>query len=151
MSRTYIGIDPGQTGGLAIIGDTVDVVKMPPTEADIWSWFLDKKDTNCFAIIEKVHSMPGQGVASTFKFGQGYGGLRMALIAAGIPFDEVTPMKWQKALGIPVKSKKESKTEFKNRLKAKSQQLFPKIKMTLDICDALLIAEYNKRKQEGNL
>lgn len=150
MYKNYIGIDPGQSGGIAILSNKNEVIKMPSTEKDIWEWF-DFHKNNCFAIIEKVHSMPGQGVASTFKFGKGYGGLRMALIAAGIPFDEVTPRMWQKSLGITSKAKTESKTEFKNRLKAKAQQLFPQIKMTLSICDALLIAEYNRRKQKGIL
>ena len=140
MIKTYIGIDPGQSGGLALIKSTttevttevIDVIKMPATEFDIWTWFLNKQ-TNCFAIIEKVHSMPGQGVASTFKFGKGYGGLRMALVAAGIPFEEVAPRMWQKSMGISSRLKTESKTEFKNRLKSKAQQLFPHIKITLAI------------------
>jgi Holliday junction resolvasome RuvABC endonuclease subunit len=150
MSENYIGIDPGQSGGLAVIfGDNVEVVKMPPTEQDIWKWFLYQSKKKCFALIEKVHSMPNQGVVSTFKFGQGYGVLRMALIASRIPFEEISPMKWQKYLGIPSRHKAESKTEFKNRLKAKSQQLFPKINITLSICDALLIAECNKRMRSS--
>ena len=147
----YAGIDPGQSGGLAMIDNNVSVVKMPSTDQDIWNWFSNLKNTKCFAVIEKVHSMPGQGVASTFKFGMGYGGLKMALTASGTPFEEITPRKWQKALGIVPRSKTESKTEFKNRLKAKAQQLFPDIKMTLAICDALLIAEYNRRNQKGIL
>lgn len=147
----YVGIDPGQAGGLAMIDKNVDVIKMPSTDLDIWNWFSSLKSKKCFAVIEKVHSMPGQGVASTFKFGMAYGSLKMALTASGIAFEEVTPRKWQKALGIVPRAKTESKTEFKNRLKAKAQQLFPDIKMTLSICDALLIAEYNRRNQNGIL
>jgi Holliday junction resolvasome RuvABC endonuclease subunit len=103
------------------------------------------------AVIEHVHAMPKQGVSSTFKFGVGYGGLRMALIAASIPFEEVTPRTWQKALGVVVRKKTETKTQFKNRLKAKAQQLFPRESITLKTADALLIAEYCRRKQLGLL
>jgi len=149
MYDNYIGIDPGQSGGLCIISKSVDVIKMPDTESDIWDWFDTASKLNCFAVIEKVHSMPGQGVASTFKFGQGYGTLRMALIAAKIPFEEIPPRSWQKKMGIVPKAKTESKTDFKNRLKGKAQQLFPEIKMTLSICDAVLIAEYNRRNKNG--
>ncbi len=116
----YIGIDPGQDGGLALLGGSkprcgvggrylppcrVELTSMPPTERDIWDWIFAKSDPpegTIFAMIEKVHSMPKQGIASTFKFGVGYGGLRMALTAVRIPFEEVSPQAWQKALGIPV-------------------------------------------------
>jgi hypothetical protein len=104
-----------------------------------------------FAVIEKVHAMPGNGVSGMFKFGMSYGGLRMALIAAGIPFEEVQPRAWQKAMGIPPRSKTESGTQWKNRLKAKAQQLYPAEKVTLAVADALLIATYCQRKQEGTL
>lgn len=164
----YIGIDPGKGGGLVrLTGEgKVMVDKMPVTERDIWDWLMCQQgissQDNFYAVIEKVHAMPGygpvcpackrqrnQGVASTFKFGVGYGGLRMALIGIGIPFEEVTPQRWQNELAIPPKKKEESKTEFKNRLKALAQQLFPGEKVTLATADALLIAEYCRQKHCG--
>ena len=51
------------------------------------------------AMIEQVHSMPKQGVASSFKFGRHYGFLLGVLTALGIPYQTVTPQKWQKAMG----------------------------------------------------
>jgi len=83
--------------------------------------------------------MPGQGVASSFKFGQGYGSLEMALTAAGIPFERVTPQKWQKALGCLTKGQK-------NVSKRKAQELFPTMKVTHATADALLIAEWGRRQ-----
>lgn len=165
----YIGIDPGQDGGLALLGGSkprcgvggrylppcrVELTSMPPTERDIWDWIFAKSDPpegTIFAMIEKVHSMPKQGIASTFKFGVGYGGLRMALTAVRIPFEEVSPQAWQKALGIPRRKKTETNTTWKNRLKAKAQQLFPKTEVILKTADALLIAEYCRRKHTGIL
>jgi len=166
----YIGIDPGKSGGLVLLANgapAVDISPMPSTERDVWNWFRDRYNYACddsfYAVIEKVHAMPGygpicpackrqrnQGVASTFKFGVGYGGLRMALIGIGIPFEEVTPQRWQKDLAIPPKKKEESRTEFKNRLKAMAQQLFPGEHVTLATTDALLIGEYCRRKHRGN-
>lgn len=146
IGKLYAGIDPGASGGIAVIqgdGSLVECVKMPPTEKDIFECLANCKAD--FAYLEKVHSMPGQGVSSTFKFGVSYGGLRMALIASSIKFEEVTPRTWQKFLGVSAKGKHESKTQFKNRLKAKAQQLFPELKITLAICDALLLAEYCRR------
>jgi len=88
--------------------------------------------------LEKVHSMPGQGVASSFKFGQGFGHLEMALTSAKIPFTYVTPQKWQKELGCLTGGNK-------NVSKSRAQQLFPHIKCTHAVSDALLIAEYCRR------
>ncbi len=153
---TYIGIDPGESsGGIARIWrfdgfPEVCAVKMPATERDIWETIRAMKSADDpFAYIEKVHAFPGQGVSSTFKFGRNYGFLRACLIASGIPFDDVSPVKWQRAMGInPIKD--EPITAKKNRHKAKAQQLFPSLKVTHATADALLIAEYCRRIRTAN-
>jgi hypothetical protein len=61
----------------------------------------------------------------------------MAIVAAGIPFETVTPQKWQKTLGCLTKGDK-------NVSKRKAQELFPDIKITHAIADSLLIAHYAK-------
>lgn len=133
-----LGIDPGQSGGLAWIGLGGVLVghKMPATERDVWQ-LLHERVTD-FAVIERVHSMPKQGVASSFKFGQSYGFLRGCLIASGIPFEEVTPQAWQKELGCLSKGDK-------NVTKRRAQQLFPSLKVTHATADALLLAEFARR------
>lgn len=147
--KTILGIDPGASGGIAWITDGKPCVeKMPETLQDLWGLITDIANTvrestrhlDCIAYLEQVHSMPGQGVASSFKFGQGYGALEMALTAAGIPFERVTPQKWQKALGCLTKGDK-------NVSKRKAQELFPSLKITHATADALLIAEYGRRNQ----
>jgi hypothetical protein len=154
----YVGVDPGAGGGIAILHSQgiVRVEKMPATERDIWDLFVWARvkagqSQQVKGIIEKVGAMPKQGLSSTFKFGVGYGGLRMALIASLIPFEAVTPIVWQRGLHILPRKKEESKTKFKNRLKSKAQQLFPELKVTLATADALLIAEYCRRFYEGRL
>lgn len=147
----FMGIDPGQNGGIAVVqddGTLVAVYKMPATEADVYLKIKTlAKASIRLAIIEKVHSMPNQGVSSTFKFGVGYGGLRMALVANQIAFDEAVPRTWQKALGVPARNTKtETKNDHKKKLLAKAQQLFPTEDITLATADAILIAEYCRRK-----
>ena len=143
--KTIIGLDPGVSGGIAWTTDgKACVEKMPDTLQDIWDLIYSitfqsgtiARDYKAY--LEQVHSMPGQGVASSFKFGQGYGALEMALTAAGIPFERVTPQKWQKALGCLTKGQK-------NVSKRKAQELFPSMKITHATADALLIAEYGRR------
>ena len=152
----FVGIDPGASGSIAefrFFVDTVFVaIPMPKTESDIFHAlrFARTIPSESFAVIEAVHSFPGQGVASSFKFGMSYGGLRMALVAAKIPFEAVTPQRWQKAMGI-VSKKSETKTQHKNRLKARCQELFPELEVTLATCDAVLLAEYARRLKNGEL
>lgn len=147
----YIGIDPGQAGGIALIDDIEDyitITPMPATPQDILDWMRESldEDVRPIARIEKVHAMPGNGVSSMFKFGMGYGGLIMMLTALKICFEEVTPQAWQKELGITPRKKKEPPRVWKNRLKEKAQQLFPQLpNITLSVADALLIAEYCRR------
>lgn len=137
--KTYIGVDPGQSGGVSFIWpDGTFSHPMPETERDIWEMFKVDNPNDYFAVIERVHSMPRQGVASSFKFGMSYGALRMALVASEIPFEDVTPQKWQKALGC-------LSGGDKNVTKQRAQSLFPQLKITHKTADSLLIAEYCRR------
>lgn len=146
--KLFVGVDPGKSGGLAALRPDNQIVieKMPPTEADILEWFQAQKACGLpmFAVIEKVNGYIGkpQPGSAMFTFGWGYGGLRMAMLACGIPFDEVTPQKWQKAMGCLTKGDK-------NVSKTKAQQLFPDQKVTHATADALLLMEYCKRTYGG--
>jgi hypothetical protein len=144
MSKTIIGIDPGKNGGIAWITDGKPCVeKMPDTLQDLWELIVSISmnastgGTGIHAYIEQVHSSPQMGVKSAFTFGNGFGHLEMALTAAGIPFTRIRPQVWQKKLGCMTKGNK-------NITKQKAQELFPGIKVTHAISDALLIATYGK-------
>ena len=151
-----IGIDPGKSGGIAvaIMGESV-CYPMPDTEKDTWELIVSlhgghlEQKPDAYAYIEKVHAMPGQGVTSMFNFGMNYGMLRAFLVAAGIPFETVTPQKWQKFFGLIRKDKNETNTQKKNRHKAKAQEIFPDLKITHKVADCLLIAEYGWRTHAG--
>lgn len=146
----FIGIDPGASGGLvAMTHDRLlSCVSMPDTEKDTWNWFCRWEKCQKFAVIEKVGGYIG-GVgspgATMFKFGFSAGVLTAFLISASIPFEQVPPQKWQKALGCGTRAKTESKADWKNRLKGRAQALFPTEKVTLATADALLISEYCRR------
>jgi hypothetical protein len=100
-----------------------------------------------FAYLEQCSAMPWQGrnrrgSVANFLVGYSYGFLRGLLIAFKIPFETVRPAKWQRALGCLSHGDK-------NVTKAKAQELFPSIKCTHAISDALLIAEYGRRQRLG--
>ncbi len=135
ISQPVIGIDPGASGGIAIIADGIaEAWKIPETERDLYD-ILAGLPTESRAYLEKVHAMPKQGVTSVFSFGRTYGFLRGCLISLQIPFEDVTPQRWQKHLGCMTGGDK-------NVSKARAQQLFPYIRVTHALADALLIAEY---------
>ena len=137
----YLGIDPGQSGGATLLdcsGQIVDCFAFTKkTDHDISEWLREMtEDIDCTCCIEKVSSMPGQGVASSFKFGRSFGFLQGLLVAHKIPFELVTPGKWQRKLGCLSKGDK-------NVTKSKAQQLYPKrAKITHAIADSILIARY---------
>jgi len=139
-AKYYIGIDPGMSGGAALIdhqGDVVDVIAFRKfTDHDVAATLKEWAEYgNVCAKIEKVHAMPKQGVSSTFKFGRSFGFLIGCLTALGIPFDYVIPNRWQKALGCQTRGDK-------NISKARAQRQWPEQKITHAIADCLLIAEY---------
>jgi Holliday junction resolvasome RuvABC endonuclease subunit len=145
MSNTYIGIDPGNvSGGIAVITSdnelwTYQIKNLTDREVSqtLSTWHNPK------GVIEKVHSMPKQGVSSAFKFGMNFGMLKMALISAQVSFREVTPQSWMKYYGMK-KSPAESKPQWKKRLREKAQQLYPDHKIVNNTADAILIAHYCK-------
>lgn len=141
-----LGIDPGATGGIVGLdraGTVIFAQKMPDTETDVWT-LINGVDRPTKACIEAVHSMPGNKAQSMFTFGTNYGGLRMALFAAQIPFETVQPVAWQRAMKCLSKGDKKV-------TRARAQELFPSIKVTHRIGDALLIAEFYRRKLLGIL
>jgi hypothetical protein len=123
MSVT-IAIDPGLTGAIALIdsyGILLEVHDMPVLAGDVSAQMLAvmfmaevhdgaKLDANTYgcAVIEDVHSMPKQGVASSFKFGRGKGVIEGFFASAGLPLQYVGPSRWKKDLGLSA-NKEESR------------------------------------------
>lgn len=157
----YIGVDPGQSGGVAVIyGDTIEAFPIPESELDTWNLFVQitPMGFQCRGSIELVHSMPQQGVASSFKFGRNYGFVRACMIASGIGFSDVQPKRWQDVLDIVGRKKDEPVGALKLRLLASAKQRFPKFPLwtepktkgkQLAVCDAMLLAYYCKLTHEG--
>jgi Holliday junction resolvasome RuvABC endonuclease subunit len=145
----FCGVDVGGSSGAiaAITPAGLVVHNMPETQKDILDLFRSlcfSEDGKSFAILEQVHSMPGQGVSSSFKFGQNFGHLEMALLAAEIPYELASPQKWMKALGCMKGGDKSITHTF-------AQKLFPKDKITKRQADAVCIAVFAKRKHTGTL
>jgi hypothetical protein len=160
----YLGIDPGSGGGIVLVaGDGLKVLNKVALEKLTLRDLLDllrgvkvswpgvragMEVVTGYAPGKKrgPNSNPG---SSMFKFGVGVGHLEMALTAADIPWEKVSPQRWQKAVGVSGKKAGETDTAWKRRLKERAQALYPGEVVTNWSADALLIAEWVRRSERG--
>jgi crossover junction endodeoxyribonuclease RuvC len=151
------GIDPGQTGAVAIIycdSKTVTLIDTPTEQVKKGKTNKTEYLPSSMAeilrtikidhvYIEKVGAMPGQGVTSMFGFGKGFGLWLGILAGLRIPYTLVTPQAWKKNLMEGISDK--------DAARGKAMQLYPDCtrelsrKKDIGRADALLIAEYGRR------
>lgn len=149
MSLT-IGIDPGLTGAIAILaadGSFVSVADLPVIRDAKLAWIdgselqsmilTSLEGRTAVAVVERVSSMPGQGIASSFQFGVGFGSVLGVLQALHIRIELITASSWKRSYGL---SKDKRASLHKARL------LFPTAELHLAKHDgraeALLLAQY---------
>jgi len=156
MSDITIGIDPGKKGGYCYNVDGKIILKKwsdPITAFELLEAVLTYGKMNGFHVkawIEKVHASPIMGQSSAFKFGQNYGSWLSILEILKVKYKEVSPQVWQMPLEKPAELrgaplKRWLKTQAINKF-ADTHGLTEK-KITLDVCDALLIWEYGKDRR----
>jgi crossover junction endodeoxyribonuclease RuvC len=101
-----IGVDPGLTGAIALVdsyGVLLRVDDMPVLNGNVSPQLLNELDDwdQCGqVVIEDVHSMPKQGVASSFKFGRSKGVIEGYFAGQGIPLRYVAPSTWKRDLKL---------------------------------------------------
>ena len=110
-----LGIDPGISGGLARI-ETEPVptilsgIRMPWLQHGKKSKIIDVMAIREWlprvrgvrvAVIENVHSMPKQGVASSFAFGRSLGAVEALAHLTCSRVAYVTPAVWKRGYGFP--------------------------------------------------
>ena len=64
---------------------------------ELEDWRSDQYGTT---VVESVHSMPGQGVTSSFNFGRSLGATEGVFAACGRPIVYVSPARWKRSLGL---------------------------------------------------
>lgn len=108
-----LGIDPGKSGGLALIdeqGAYVAGIRMPILKhgkrdlvntLDILKFLAENEGEHTKQIIiEQVNAMPGQGVTSMFNFGRHTGAVEGWALTWKLPVHWVTPQKWKKHFNL---------------------------------------------------
>ena len=149
----FIGIDPGKSGGYAIIeecdaGQDVTVC--------VWDDDSFVNDMKCVSLemesgyrvvcaLEKVGAMPGNGAVSLFHFGKSAGFIEGVLRTCHIPYQLVPPRKWKASFSLTNDKKLSIET---------CKRLFPNVDLrATERCrtdsdgkaEALLLAAYAKR------
>lgn len=157
MSSIVLGLDPGLSGGIAVLHDayTAEAIPTPVTSGDIdvaqlIRWIkLIKVEDRMIAYVEAVHAMPRQGVSSMFKFGYVTGVIHGVLRTLGIPLKLVTPQAWKKQILAGTAKDKQAAIEYCLRT-------YPNINLFATerskvhhsgMADALCIAEYGYKKE----
>lgn len=156
-----IAIDPGINGGIAwiFLGET-RAEKMPQTPKDIYDFLYNLtyeadgyEKVICY--IEKVGGyVKGNSGPAAATFARHVGNLEMALLALNIKHHWVSPSKWMQYF-IGKQKYPQSMTAYqrkakrKNLIKVKAQGLYPEIKVTLNIADALGILVYGEELENA--
>jgi len=172
MSKLYVGVDPGTTGAIASLHPEASGVaydKIPsrvingkqridyPALLDIFRTLRGLLDggvvgaTQGHVVLELVHSMPRDAKSAAFSFGQSLGAIRMAIVAAGLPYTEIAPQVWKKAMLLAHErdgGKAGSILAVERIFPGFDLPRNPKGSVNHNACDALMLAEWGRR---GNL
>lgn len=148
--KHYLGVDPGKNGGLCVLhsdGIPITWERMPDGKARIADWVIreHRKYPRITLVTELAQVFPKQGLVSAFRYGMHFGTFEDAAIYLGIPYVEVRPHVWKKAMGL---------TSRKRDSIAACRRLFPAVDLVPlgcrtehdGIAEALLIAEWARRK-----
>lgn len=116
--RLILGIDPGQTGAIALLADGVPAgfIDIPTRErvkgggrmvdalrlaSELRGTLLGHRGAHLVAVIERVQSMPGNGNTADFRFGQADGIVRAVVqVVIGAELLEVEPQTWKRHFGL---------------------------------------------------
>lgn len=110
--KKIIGVDPGLNGAIAYYDGSLLTVHDMPTIQDGTKRRVDHtqlavifdvmgKNSGNRCVVEKVHSMPGNGHAGAFTFGR-CAGIVIGVAAANfLPLEEVTPQVWKRVTKTP--------------------------------------------------
>lgn len=148
--KTIIAVDPGVSGGIAIIcGANVTAVPFTSEQAAqalLWGFSLHNPDTMKLDIVCYMELVGGfikgkedkQPGSAMFVFGKNYGYMQGLLAGYGIRVELVRPQVWQKVLGrLNCKG-----PERKRAIKEVVAPWYPDLKVTLAVCDALGLLKY---------
>ena len=146
----YIGIDPGKSGGIAVIDlrGQMKAYKCPASSEEMALLFQicigNTAPDRVKLLMERVWARPTNAVRAAFSYGTNYGQWLGIAASNEIKMNTVIPVNWIQWIGCPKALKKDVRKRW---LKEKAGELYPKInKLTLATSDAILITHYAREK-----
>jgi len=149
MNFATMGVDPGVNGGLAVLRGDGTVAHLRAFQPSMTQHeLIDTVRGGLIKLVaeqgrsvfmEKVGSMPTDSRQGGNTFGRVDGLLRGGVLMAGFTPRDVYPQAWQAAMECMTGGNK-------NISKRRAIELFPREKITHNVADALLIAEYGRRR-----
>lgn len=174
--RITFGIDPGQTGAIAVLADGVPVtlLDMPAVPratggqkissailaALLRGQLQAHQGAHVLAVVEEVHATRQMGSTSAFNFGRSDGQIDGVLGALGIGLILANPVTWKKHFRIHRgKDDREQigQSAYKDLSRTLAIQRFPSLAMELSRkkdagrADALLIALWAHETEQASL
>lgn len=151
-----LGVDIGLNGGIAVlniepnsIATAIIAARMPVVGKDIDvqyfigeipNWKLD------LCVIERVQSMPKQGIVGAVNYGKMAGMFEGMIAALRVPYRLVGPREWKKVVLKGTKKKKADAINHCKHYYPDTPLKSPRAKKDQDgIADAICIAEYGIR------
>lgn len=145
MSKTIVACDPGVNGGFAVhCNDGIFLYPMPESLPDIQQLLNGFKVPESHLWIEKVPKFVSKLTPTTAvaTLHENYGIVQGLAYSTGYALHRVEPRVWQAPLGLGGRKSCATGPEWKRKLKAKAQELYPHLDVTLGNADALLILHY---------
>ena len=151
--KAVIGVDPGTRGAGVIITqdrkifEWCEFKKVSTTHQFNW-FFWNATHYECSVAVEFESAWADDYRDRLATFMRSVGRTEACILIAGLEIEkDIYSQTWQKEFGLG----SIEPSERKRRHKEKAQQLFPQIKVTLDLADAILIAEYMWRLKFGTM
>lgn len=160
--RSYLGIDPGTSGALALLhGERLRIYDVPTltirkrgsvkTEIDAFGLLetinlIAAVTPGLTAIVEKVGGLPKQSAAGAFQFGRTVGLIEMACVAANVPVVYAAPGAWKAharliGKGATYQERKAASRALASEIWPGSAHFFSRVKDD-GRADAALLARY---------
>lgn len=167
MSKTYVGIDIGKNGAVAILTPEGKIIthEMPLISKELDYHELSAimvtittEYSNVHVVFEKLGVIFGSSKSTAFSMGEQAGSVEMSCICKGISYTKTRAVVWQKEMfqGISEVTKtNSSKRDTKAMALLAIKRIFPDLTLTFGkraikphdgLIDAVLMAEYARRK-----
>lgn len=165
--KTYIGIDIGLKGAIAVISPDGIITTSPmpviKDQLDLKGLqdmmdltIINSSSTNVTVVFEKLGVIFGSSKATAFSMGSQLGATEMLCVSQMVPYTKVPAKQWQKDMfmGVNEITNAKGKRDTKAMALVAVKRLFPNLKLTFGeratkphdgLVDAVLMAEWARR------